>query len=521
MDTVLPVVIVLLVVPLSFLIAYALHKRQVFRAFEAAQGESKTILEEARREADQLVKAAMREAKDEGRKRRQDFEEEAKTRRSEMAKLESKIRAREQNLEKKLSIVEKKEQELDQATERMDEEDKRYKRVIAENEKLLEQNRKTLQNIARLTAEEAKRELMRTMEEIARKEAQERIKKIEEESRAQAEKIAQSMISLSVQRIASEHVNDSTISVVTLPSEDMKGRIIGREGRNIRALEQATGVDLIIDDTPEAVIISCFNPIRREIAKISLERLIGDGRIHPARIDETVKRVESEFEQIIVENGEQACFETGITDLHPELIKRLGRLRYRSTGQQSVLQHSVEVAHICAIMASEMGLNVRHAKRAGLLHDIGKSVDQETEGHHAQLSAELCEKYQEASHIVEAVRLHHTEDLSQASPYAVILHAANSLSANRPGARKEVLESYIKRLQEMERLVTDFSGIESAYVIQAGREVRAIVRPSGVSDDEMTTLSHDIASTLRKELTFPGQVRVTIMRESKAVDFAK
>ena len=521
MDLALPILIVIVVVIASFLIAYALHKRQVFRAFEAAQTESKDILEKARRDADQLIKSAMREAKTEGRKRRQDFEEEAKNRRSEISKLENKLRSREQNLEKKLSIIEMKEQDVESTINRLDEQEKRYKRVITENEELLEKNRSTLQNIAGLTADEAKRELMRTMEDVAKKEAQSRLKRIEEECKSQADKIAQSMISLSVQRIASEHVNDSTISVVALPSEDMKGRIIGREGRNIRAIEQATGVDLIIDDTPEAVIISCFNPIRREIAKIALDRLIGDGRIHPARIDETVKRVETEFDQIIVENGEQACFETGITDLHPELVKRLGKLRYRSTGQQSILQHSVEVAHICAIMASEMGLNVKHAKRAGLLHDIGKAVDQETEGHHADLSAELCEKYREPAHIIEAVRLHHSEDLGQASPYAVVLHAANTLSANRPGARKELLESYIQRLQDMEKIVTDFSVIDSAYVIQAGREVRAIVKPTGVSDEEMTVLSQDIASTLRKELTFPGQVRVTIMRESKAVDFAK
>ncbi len=520
-DLLVPIIAVVVTIVVVGFIAIKFHEKDLAKTFETAQKESKTVLEEARKEADSIIQQAQREAKDESRKRRQNFEEEAKNRRSELSKLENKVKAREQNLEKKLSIVENKERELEKTSADLVDQEQRYKRLISENEKLVDQNRKVLQSISKLTAEEAKRELMKLMEDDARRECQLRIQEIEEETRKQAEGVARSMVSLAVQRIASEHVNDSTISVVTLPSEDMKGRIIGREGRNIRAIEQASGVDLIIDDTPEAVIISCFNPIRREIAKTALDRLIADGRIHPARIDETVKKVESEFEQIIKENGDQAAFETGITDLHPDLAKYLGKLRYRTTGQQSVLQHSVEVSHICGIMAAEMGLNVKLAKRAGLLHDIGKAVDHEVEGHHSQIGAELCAKYGESETVIDAIRLHHADDLSKSSPYSVIVHSANTLSANRPGARKELLESFVKRLEKMEQMVQGFSGIDKAYVLQAGREVRALVTPSGVSDDEIVGLSQEIASKLRSELTFPGQVHVTVIRESRFVDFAK
>ena len=372
-----------------------------------------------------------------------------------------------------------------------------------------------------MSQEEAKRELIKSLEADAREAAKESIKQIEEAARLEADKNARSTVSLAVQRVSSEYVNDSTITVVGLPSDEMKGRIIGREGRNIRALEQATGVDLIIDDTPEAVILSCFNPIRREIAKVSLERLIADGRIHPARIEETVKKVSKEFDQIILENGEQAAFDAGITDLHTDLLRHLGRLKYRTAGQQTVLQHSVEVAHIAAIMAGEMGLNVKKAKRAGLLHDIGKAVDQEVEGHHSQIGGELCAKHNESQDIQDAVANHHRENLNSAKPLTVVVHAANVLSERRPGARREVLETYIKRLDDMESLVNGLEGIDESYVIQAGREIRAIVSPSGISDNEVVNLSNDIAFKLRKELTFPGQVKVTVLRESKQIDYAK
>lgn len=513
------IVIVGLLVGLLFLGGF-LHKKKLTTAFEDAQSESKKILEEARRDADRLVKSSLQSAKEESRRRRKTFEEESKKRKSEVNKLEKKIKQREQTLDKKLNQIEERELAAANSEKKLAQDEKRQLRLIAECELAIERNQKTLEKIANMSADEARKELMLSLEEEARKSAREQIRKIEAETRKEASQKAVDIISLSVQRLAGEYVNDSTITVVTLPNEEMKGRIIGREGRNIRAIEQATGVDLIIDDTPEAVIISCFNTVRREIARITLDRLIADGRIHPARIDETVKRVEDEFEGIIREHGEQAAFDTGITDLHPDVLSYLGKLRYRNTGLQSVLQHSVEVAHICGMMASEIGINVKKAKRAGLLHDIGKAVDQEIEGHHSDIGADICEKHGEQKDVVQAIRMHHSEDLLNANPLAVILGAANTLSTNRPGARKELLENYIKRLEDMEKVVLDFDGIDSAYVLQAGREVRALVTPEGVSDDEVRDLSDDIALKLRKELTFPGQVRITVLRESKYTEFA-
>jgi ribonuclease Y len=497
------------------------NKKQLAAAFKKAETEAKQLREEARKEADNVVKQALKEAKDENRNRRQQFEEEAKNRRAEMAKLENKIKQREQALEKKLEVVEKRESELATLEQRLKKDEESYHRLNLECTETLDHARRTLQNIAKMSPEEAKRELMKSLEDEARKEAKERLRQLEEQMKKDADERARSVVSLAVQRVAGEFVSDATISVVALPSDDMKGRIIGREGRNIRGIEQATGVDLIIDDTPEAVIISCFNPIRREIAKQTLERLIADGRIHPARIEETAKRVTAEFDTIIREAGEQAAFDVGITDLHPELIKHIGRLKWRTAGVQTVLQHAVETAHICGIMAAEMGLNVKRAKRAGLLPDVGKAVDQEAEGHHAILGADLAAKYGETEQVVEAIRLHHAEDMTQASPYAVVLHTANVLSAKRPGARREVMETYLTRLGDMEKLVKGFAAIEDAYIMQAGNEVRAMVRPTNVSDRDVVDLANDIASKLRQELTFPGQVRVTVVRESRFSDVAK
>ena len=497
------------------------HKKQLALTFENARLDSQRTLEDARREADELVKASLRESKEDSRKSRQSFEDESRQRRGEITKLEQKLKGREETLEKKIGQLDNREQELESLTKRLQNEELNYQKLNQECQTTVEKSRKTLESIANMSQEEAKRELIKSLEVQAKKDAQGLIRQIEADAKAEADKRAKSVVSLAVQRIAGEYVSDSTITVVSLPSEDLKGRIIGREGRNIRAIEQAIGVDLIIDDTPEAVIISCFNPIRREIAKLTIERLIGDGRIHPARIDETVKRVQGEFDLVIREQGEQASFDTGITDLHPEIIMMLGKLKYRTAGQQTVLQHSLETAHICGIIASEMGLNVKKAKRCGLLHDVGKAVDQEAEGHHSDLGAEVCAKYNEHSDVVEAIRLHHQDDLSNATPYAVVLYAANSLSANRPGARKEVLETYVKRLSDMEDVIKSFDGISEAFVIQAGREVHAIVNPDRIGDHQMTDLSSNIAYKLRQELTFPGQVKVTVIRESKFIDYAK
>ena len=505
----------------GFFIGIFFHRNNLQKSIDAAQSDSEKILEEAHLEKEQIIKGAQQEAQQKHRQKRQQFEVEAKKKRGEITKLEQKIRSREQSIEKKLSMIDKKENDLEKMTEHLNREEAKYTHLVEQAKQTYEQNKKNLETVANMSQEEAKRELIKSLEIEAKAEAKERLIAIEEETKENAERLSRSMVSLAVQRVSSEYVNDSTITVVGLPSDEMKGRIIGREGRNIRAIEQATGIDLIIDDTPEAVILSCFNPIRREIAKISLERLIADGRIHPARIDETVDKVSQEFDQIIMEIGEQASFDTGITDLHPELIKYLGRLKFRNSGQQTVLQHSIEVAHIAGIMAAEMGLDIKKAKRAGLLHDIGKAADQEVEGHHAAVGAELCQRYNEAADIVSAVETHHNDDLTFSEPLNIVIHAANVLSGRRPGARREVLETYIKRLIAMEDIVNSFDGIQESFVIQAGREIRAMVSPSGVSDQDVLDLSHDIAHRLRKELTFPGQVKVTVLRESKQVDFAK
>ena len=521
MDTAIYISTGLFFVFFGFMLGILFHRKSLRKTFDSAQVDSEKILEEANQERDRVIKEAHHEAKQDSKQRRSQFDTEIKKRRSEFQKLENKVKSREQSVEKKLSMVEKKETDLERMTSHLNQQELHYRNMMKECETTLEDNRKTLESIANMSQEEAKRELIKSLESDAKKAAQEKLRQIEEDTRVEADRIAQSTVSLAVQRVSSDYVNDSTVTVVGLPTDEMKGRIIGREGRNIRALEQATGVDLIIDDTPEAVILSCFNPIHREVAKISLERLIADGRIHPARIDETVKKVSSEFDQVVAENGEQAAFDSGITDLHPELVKHLGKLKYRTAGQQTVLQHAVEVAHICGIMAAEMGIDVKKAKRAGLLHDIGKSVDQEVEGHHSKIGADLCSKFNESQDVIDAIMGHHTEELNFASPLTIVVHAANVLSERRPGARREVLETYIKRLKTMEDIVNSFDGISESFVIQAGREIRALVSPTGVSDSEVIDLSNDIAFKLRNELTFPGQVKVTIVRESRQVDFAK
>ncbi len=496
-------------------------KGKANKALEHAETEAEQVLKQARSDADQTVKEAQQEFKRESKKRRQSFEKEAKQRRSEISKLENKIKQREESLDKKLQILDARETDVESLNQKIRNEERKAIALTQEYETMLADTQSALRRISGMTPEEAKRELIKTLENDARKEASEKIQKIEEQAKQDAERVSQSVISVAVQRLAGEYVNDSTVAVVGLPSDEMKGRIIGREGRNIRAIEQFTGVDLIIDDTPEAVIVSCFNPIRREIAKITIERLVADGRIHPARIEETAMRVTEEMDSIVADLGDQACFELGITDLDSELVSYVGKLRFLSTGQQTVLAHSIEVAQICGFMASEMKLNVKVAKRAGLLHDIGKALDQDHDGHHAKIGTELLEKHNEHPDVISAVQLHHEEDLTNANPIAVVVHAANILSSQRPGARKEVMDSYIQRLEDMEGLVKGFRGVDGAFVMQAGREVRAIVSPVGISDKEVNGLSSDIAHKIRSELTFPGQVKVTVIRESQAVDFAK
>ena len=515
----------ILIVIVSFLfgllgLGFFLNKKKLASIFESAQRDAKKILDQAQREADRMIKSAIQEGKEESRRRRKTFEEEAKKRKSEIHKTDQKLRQREENLENKSEGLEKRNQKLEALEEKLRAEEKNHFRLKAEHELSIERNQKVLEKLSNMSAEEARNKLMESLKLSAKKEAEEEIRKIEAEAKLTAQKKAKEVISLSVQRLSGEYVNDSTVSVVQLPNEEMKGRIIGREGRNIRAIEQATGVDLIIDDTPEAVIISCFNPVRREIAKATLEKLIADGRIHPARIEETVSRAEGDLKSLMKDYGEQAAFDIGITDFHPEIIALLGALYFKSVGLQSVLQHSVETANICGMMAGELELNIKKAKRAGLLHDIGKAIDQSQEGNHADIGAEVCQKYGEHDDIVSAVSLHHAEDLTNASALAVIVGAANNLSASRPGARKNILASYIKRLSDMEEVIKGFQYVEKAYVLQSGREVRVLVSPENMKDTRVSDLASNIVLKLRQELTFPGQVRVTVLKESKHIEYA-
>ncbi len=480
----------------------------------------KKILDDAKKEADVLIREASIQAKDVALQSRNELEQEVKSRRMELQNAENRLRQKESNLDKKMDGVEKKEDELIRKEKDLLNRQSQIESKAAEYDALLVKGRERLEKIAGLTAEEAKRNLIQMMENEARYEATKVAKKIEEEARERADKKAKEIIALAIQRYAGDYVGEDTVSAVPLPNEEMKGRIIGREGRNIRALEAATGVDIIIDDTPEAVILSCFNPIRREVAKIAISRLISDGRIHPARIEEIVSKVAEEMEVKIKEAGEQAVFDLGVHNVHPEIVKLLGRLKYRSSYAQNIYQHSLEVAFICGVIASELRVNVKEAKRAGLLHDIGKAVDHEIEGSHAFIGGDLARKYGESEEIVHAILAHH-EDVDTYSLLDVIVQAADALSGARPGARREMLETYIKRLDELERIANSFPGIEKSYAIQAGREIRIVVNSDKVADEKIFGLSKDIAKKIETDLSYPGQIKVVVIRETRAVDYAK
>ena len=485
-----------------------------------AERQASEILKEAERQAEIKRKEASLQAKEEAYRIKAEVEREMAQKREELLRLEKRLQQRENNIDKRVDLLDAKEAELERKEGELKAREQRVQEKERQYEELLQEERQRLEHLSGVTAEEAKKLLMERMEEEAKYEAAKRIKEIEDELREQATKRAQEIIALAVQRYAGEYVAEKTVSLVNLPAEEMKGRIIGREGRNIRAFEAATGVDLIIDDTPEAVIVSSFNPVRREVARLALERLVSDGRIHPARIEEVVSQVEEEIEQSIKEAGNQAAFDLGIHDLHPELIKLVGRLKYRTSYGQNVYQHSLEVAFLCGIMAAELNLNVKQAKRAGLLHDIGKAVDHEVEGGHAAIGAELARKYGESEEIIRAIAAHHDEP-SPDNLLAVLVQAADALSGARPGARREMYETYVKRLQDLERIGRSFPGVEKAYAIQAGREVRVIVYSDRVSDEEALMLSREVAKKIEKELHYPGQIKVTVIREVRAVDYAK
>ena len=507
------IVIAVIALAIGALIGYIYRKNVGEKAIGSAEQKARNLILDAENRSESMKKEAILEAKEEAHRLRSEAERDARERRAEIQRSERRLIQKEESMDRKLENIERKEESITQKEQAIINRQKELELVIA---KQMEE----LERISGYTSEEAKTILLANTEKEVRHEASVMIKEIETKAKEEADKKAKYIITGAIQRCAADHVAESTVSVVALPNDEMKGRIIGREGRNIRAIETLTGVDLIIDDTPEAVILSGFDPVRREIARIALEKLIVDGRIHPARIEEMVEKATKEVNAIIKEEGEQATFEVGIHNLHPELIKILGRLKYRTSYGQNVLKHSVEVAQLAGLMAGELGLDVKLAKRAGLLHDIGKAVDHEMEGSHIQLGAELCRKYKENATVINAVESHHG-DVEPTSLIACIVQAADTISAARPGARRETLETYTSRLRQLEDITNNFKGVDKSFAIQAGREVRVMVVPEQISDADMVLLARDISKQIEAELEYPGQIKVNVIRESRVIDYAK
>lgn len=474
---------------------------------------SRKIVDDANRQAETTKKEVLLEAKEEIHRLRNEFERESRERRNELQKIERRLMQKEEALDRKAEAYEQKDEKLTKKLKELD--DKQH-----EIELLREEQLKKLEDLSGLTSEEARQLLLSDIEKEIKYEAAMMIKDIETRAKEEAEKRAKEIITYSIQKCAADHVAETTVTVVPLPNDEMKGRIIGREGRNIRTLETLTGIDLIIDDTPEAVILSGFDPIRREVARIALEKLIIDGRIHPARIEEMVDKAKKEVENILKEEGEKATFDTGVHGIHPELVKLLGRLKYRTSYGQNVLKHSIEVSYLAGIMAAELGADVKIAKRAGLLHDIGKAVDHEIEGTHVEIGMELLRKYRESKEIIHAISTHHG-DYEPQSIEAVLVTAADAVSAARPGARRETLESYIKRLEKLEEIANKYDGVEKSYAIQAGREIRIIVKPEVYSDEEIIVLARNITKQIEADLDYPGQIKINVIRETRAIEYAK
>jgi len=494
-------------------IGYLLRKTVAEAKIASAEAEAKRIISEAIKEAETKKRETLVEAKDEIYKMRSEIERESRERRNELQQLERRLMQKEESLDRKSDMLERREENLNHSK-------KEIERLRQEVNDMLEKQRVELERLSGLTAEEARALILKQVEDDVKHEAAVMIKEVEAQAKEEAEKRARNIISLAIQRTAADHVAEATVSVVALPNDEMKGRIIGREGRNIRALETLTGIDLIIDDTPEAVILSGFDPIRREVARIALEKLIADGRIHPARIEEMVEKARKEVDAAIREAGEQATFDADVHGLHPELVKLLGRLKYRTSYGQNVLKHSVEVAHLAGIMAVELGADARVARRAGLLHDIGKAIDHEVEGTHVEIGVDLLRKYKEHEDVIHAMACHHG-DMEPQTVEAVLVAAADVISAARPGARRESLETYIKRLQKLEEIANSFEGVEKSYAIQAGREIRIMVKPDRIDDLTCTKMARDIVKRIESELEYPGQIKVTVIRETRAVEYAK
>jgi ribonuclease Y len=512
--------IVLLSAIIGILVGFFVRKKIVESRVDSIEKYSKKILAEAQKEARTTRKEAALQAKDTLYQMKVEFEKETKEKKEQLLIQERRLIHKEENLDRKIEQLEKRESRTAERERNVDQIEKESMKKEREWERLITDQRKQLERLAGISSDEAKQLLINSMELEAKHDAAKMIRKIENEAKGIADRKSQEILALAVKRYAGDYVAEKTVSVVNLPNEEMKGRIIGREGRNIRAIEAATGIDLIIDDTPEAVILSGFNPVRREVAKISLERLIDDGRIHPARIEEIVAKVNKEIEASIKEAGEQATFDVGVHGISQELVKLIGRLKYRSSYAQNVLQHSREVSFLCGVMAAELGLNVKQAKRAGLLHDIGKAVDHEVEGPHAIIGADLAKKHGESNQVVHAIAAHH-EEMQPESVLAVLVQAADTLSGARPGARQEMLESYVKRLEELENIAQSFHGVNKSYAIQAGREIRIMVEGKIINDDQAFVLCKDIVQKIEKELSYPGQIKVMVIRETRAVEYAK
>ncbi|MBS5651052.1 MAG: ribonuclease Y [Clostridiales bacterium] len=507
------VVVAVVALIIGSLLGWNRRKSVAEKEISSAEEEATRIINEAIKGAENKKREAMVEAKEDILKQRSEYEKEVKERRADLQKQERRLQQKEENLDRKTDAIEKKEELLTQKHAQLDEEKEEIQSIKRSQTELLER-------ISGLTADEAKAYLISQVEAEVTHEAAMKIKEIETRAKDEADAKAKEIIATAIQRCAADQVSEITVSVVPLPNDEMKGRIIGREGRNIRTLETMTGVDLIIDDTPEAITVSCFEPVRREIARLALEKLIADGRIHPTRIEEMVEKAKREVDAVIKSEGERATFETGVRGLHPELVKMLGRLHYRTSYGQNVLRHSIEVSQLAGMMAAELGADVQAAKRAGLLHDLGKSVDHEMEGSHVALGVEFARKYREREDIIHAIQAHHG-DVEPRTLVACLVQAADAISAARPGARRENLENYIKRLEQLETIAGSFKGVEKSYAIQAGREIRVMVKPEEVSEDEMVLLARDLAKKIEEEMEYPGQIKVNVLRETKAIEYAK
>ena len=513
METIIIVAAVLISLVIGILVGVVIRKKIAESKINGAEEEAKKLVELAKIEADNLKKEEIFKAKEEIMNARNELDKEIKERRGEIQKQESRIIQKEENLERRSDNFEKKEKDLEREEQNLNE-----RKQDVEN--LYTEQMKVLQDIAKLTQEEAKDQLLKSVEQDITSEKAALIRDLTQKAKDEALKNGREIVAYAIQKCAADHSAETTVSIVPLPSDDVKGRIIGREGRNIRALETLTGIDLIIDDTPEAVILSGFDPLRREVARIALEKLIDDGRIHPAKIEEMVEKAKQELAETIRSEGERAALESGVIGLNPELIKLLGKLKYRTSYGQNVLNHSIEVSNLARIMAEELGLDAKLARRAGLLHDIGKALDHDMEGTHVEIGVEILKKYKENPIVINAVEAHH-EDVEPQSIEAVLIQAADAISASRPGARRETLENYIKRLQNLEGIADSFDGVEKSFAIQAGREIRVLVKPEKISDDQMVVLSRDIAKKIEDEMEYPGQIKVNVIRESRVVDYAK